>query len=218
MGLSIHQGSTQSWLTEKSLLNKEAFPLLFFIMSTAGTKISTSGYKHFSVPLTGGRVLLVKGDEFFPFPSASLWSASPKHWSQPRLSVSTRAGLCFPVVPVGICCSVRLYWTLRGRAGVLGRLLGLRRPRVQQWYRFIRVEGPAVRVQARGASSWPMLGNPSEVLEWSFSSLMVVGIKLISSSFIIWMPEISSWTMKRVPAQQSEQLKTGVLSPVAHLS
>lgn len=46
-----------------------------------------------------------------------------------------------------------------------------------------------------------MLWNPSEVLEWSFSSLMVVGIKFFPSPFVIWMPEI--------PIRRLRAVKTG---------
>lgn len=115
----------------------------------------------------------------------------------PSVRQPAQTGLCLPVVPAGICGGVGLRWTLQGGAGVLGRLLGRRRARVQQWCRFIRVEGPAVRVRAGGASSWPMLWNPPEVLQWSFPPRMVVGIKVVPSSFVVRMPETSSRTMKR---------------------
>lgn len=99
--------------------------------------------------------------------------------------------LCFPVVPVWICCtSVRLYGPLLWRAWVLGRLLSLRRARVQQRRRFVRVEGPVVVLRPRG--TWrPVLWHPPEVLKGAVSSLVVVGTEFIrTSSFGVRMPEI----------------------------
>lgn len=140
-----------------------------------------------------------------PFPTVSLWLASPdlsissnmwlwpwtKHPDQFLTKPSTRQTLCFPVVPVWVCRGIRLYRSLERWAGVLGRLLSLRGARVQQWRGFVRVEGPAV-VLRPGGTCWPVLRHPPEVLKRAFSSLVVVGTEFVrTSSFGVWMPEIS---------------------------
>ena len=102
--------------------------------------------------------------------------------------------LCFPVVPVRICCRCRcvgLCGPLLWRARVLRRLLSLRGARVQQRRGFVGVEGPAVVLRPRG--TWrPVLWHPPEVLQRAFSSLVVAGTEIIrTSSLGVRMPEIS---------------------------
>lgn len=204
MGLSFHQGSTQS--PRLGSLTEPSSSILVLIVSTAGT-VGTKSSCHREESVAG------QGGEFFPLPTASLCLASPD--PPDHVAGPARAGLCLPAVPVGICRGVGLHWTLQRGAGVLGRLLGLRRARVQQWCRFIGVEGPAVRVRAGGASSWPMLWNPPEVLQWSVSPRMVVGIKLVPSSFAVRVPETSSGTMtQRIGATR----KQAFWLPLAHRS
>lgn len=53
------------------------------------------------------------------------------------------------------------------------------------------MEGPAV-VLGPGWTCWPVIRHPPEVLKGTVSSLVVVGMELITaSSFGVWMPEIS---------------------------
>lgn len=142
-----------------------------------------------------------KGYSLIPFPTVSLWLANSDMsisstwlwpWTEhPDQSLNWHCHtLCFPVVPVRICNSVGFYGPLGWRAGVLGGLLGLRRARVQQRRWFVRMEGPAVVVWPRW-TCWPVLWHPPEVLRRAFSSLMVVGMEVITTSpFGVWMPEI----------------------------
>lgn len=98
--------------------------------------------------------------------------------------------LCFPV-PVRVCRGVQIYRSLKWRAGVLGRLLSLRWARVQQWRRFVRVEGSAVVLRSSW-TCWPVLWHSPEVLKRSFSSLVVIRTEFIrTSSFGVRMPEMS---------------------------
>lgn len=115
--------------------------------------------------------------------------------SQPVL-----ADLCFPVVPVWVWHGVGLCGAAGGRAGLLGRLLGLWGARVQHGRRFVGVEGPTVVFGPRGAC-WSVIRHPPEVLQRTVSSaLVVVGAEVIRTpSFGVRMPVIVGSVAPVVP-------------------